>query len=87
MTRPLEVSEKVGLWWQAFDPIRRELTHQKFRDILTAATEVESITELATYMRLAHEVMANDRNAAAVAAMLVSTGIKPTPIDYEDDPV
>jgi hypothetical protein len=86
VTRPVDVEERIGNWSKAFEAIRPDLTPQAFRDLLTAATEA-SLQELPTFMRLAHEVMANDRTAAAVAAMLVATGIKPTPIDYEDEPL
>ena len=45
-------------------------------EILQLCTEVEGIAQLQSYMSLARNVMANDRTAATVAAMLVATGVK-----------
>lgn len=84
MTRPVEVDERVGQWFRAFDSIRRELTPQSMRDTLSAMDQVEGVAQLGSYMSLARNVMANDRAAATVAAMLTATGIKPTSPDYED---
>ena len=84
MSRPVEVSERVGQWYAAFDAVRRELTPDALRTVLAAMEEADGVAQLQSYMSLARNVMANDRAAATVAAMLVATGIKPTPTDYED---
>ena len=84
MTRPVEVYERVAQWREAFDDIRREITSDKQRAILAEMEMVEGVAQLQSYMSLARNVMANDRAAATVAAMLVATGIKPTPTDYEN---
>lgn len=84
MTRPVDVDERVGQWYKAFEQVREELTPSAMRDILAKMNEVEGVAQLGSYMSLARNVMANDRAAATVAAMLTATGIKPTPTDYED---
>ena len=84
MTRPVDVTEKTGQWWEAYRSVSAELTSQKMRDTLTAMDMVEGVAQLASYMSLARNVMANDRTAAIVAAMLVSTGIKPTLVEYDE---
>ncbi len=85
MTRPVDVAERVGQWKQAFDAIRAELTPEAMRTILAEMDEVEGVAQLQSYMSLARNVMANDRAAATVAAMLVATGIKPTPTSFEEE--
>jgi hypothetical protein len=84
MTRPVDVSERVGHWKQAFDAIREELTPAGMRAVLAEMSEVDGVAQLGSYMSLARNVMANDRTAATVAAMLVATGIKPVAVDYGD---
>lgn len=84
MTRPITVEEKVGQWFAAYSAISETITAPKMRESLAVMSEVEGIAQLEAYMSLARNVMANDRAAATVAAMLVATGIKPAPIDYED---
>lgn len=84
MTRPVEVEERVATWLRAFNAIRAELTPQGMRDTLAKMEQVEGIAQLSSYMSLARNVMANDRAAATVAAMIVSTGIKPNAPVYDD---
>jgi len=86
MTRPVDVPERVAQWYTAFNVVRAELTPEAMRVILAGMSEVDGIAQLQSYMSLARNVMANDRAAATVAAMLVASGIKPTAIDYGDDP-
>jgi formate dehydrogenase maturation protein FdhE len=85
MTRPVDVTERVGQWKQAYDAIREELTPNALRDILAAMEQVEGVAQLGSYMSLARNVMANDRAAGTIAAMLVATGIKPHNISYEEE--
>lgn len=85
MSRPVSPDEKVGNWYAAFEKVRVELTPPAMRAILAEMSEVDGIAQLQSYMQLARNVMANDRAAAIVAAMLVSTGIKPVPVDYGDE--
>jgi hypothetical protein len=84
MTRPVTVFERVGEWKAAFDAIREELTPTAMRTILAEMSEVEGVAQLSSYMSLARNVMANDRCAATVAAMLTATGIKPVRVEYEE---
>jgi hypothetical protein len=84
VTRPVEVDEKVGQWYTAYEAIRAELTPAPMRTILAEMSEVDGIAQLQSYMSLARNVMANDRAAATVAAMLVATGIKPIAVGYGD---
>ena len=86
MTRPVDVPERVAQWYTAFNVVRAELTPEPMRVILAEMSEVDGIAQLQSYMALARNVMANDRAAATVAAMLVASGIKPVGIDYGDDP-
>lgn len=86
MTRPITVEERVGQWAQAFDAVRRELTPDQLRAILDEMKTVEGIEQLGSYMSLARNVMANDRTAGVIAAMLIATGIKPTPVEIEEVP-
>jgi hypothetical protein len=79
--RLIEVPERVGQWYEAFTAVREELTHPKMRTILAEMDEVDGIAQLQSYMALARNVMANDRSAAVVAAMLVTSGIRPVPVD------
>lgn len=81
MTRPVDVSERVGQWFDAFAAIRAELTPQKLRDVLATMEEVQGISQLEAYMKLAQQAMANDRTAGVIAAMLTATGIKPLPLE------
>jgi hypothetical protein len=80
----VDVSERVGQWKMAFDAIRSELTPDQLRTILAEMNEVEGVAQLQSYMSLARNVMANDRAAATVAAMLTATGIKPVLMQYGD---
>lgn len=85
MSRLVEVPERVGQWKTAFDAIREELTPPQMRTILSEMSEVEGVAQLQSYMSLARNVMANDRAAATVAAMLVTSGIRPVPLDGLDE--
>jgi hypothetical protein len=85
VSRPVEVSERVGNWYSAFEAVRQELTPSELRSILAAMDEVQGIEQLGSYMQLARQVMANDRAAAIVAGMLVTTGIRPAPMDLSLD--
>lgn len=79
-----QVDQKTTAWTRAFNVIRAELTPAEMRTVLASMSTVDGIQQLNSYMSLARNVMANDRAAATVAAMLVATGIKPTAPDYED---
>lgn len=79
-------SQKVGDWKGAYDAIREELTPAPLRVILATMTEVEGVAQLASYMQLASAVMANDRAAGTIAAMLTANGIKPVAtLEYGED--
>lgn len=85
MTRPVDPVERIAQWKEVFDVVREELTPQQMRTILAEMSEVDGIPQLQSYMSLARNVMANDRAAATVAAMLTATGIKPTPTTFEEE--
>lgn len=85
MTRPVTVPERVSQWLMAYEAIRGELTPAQMRTILAEMNEVEGIPQLSSYMSLARNVMANDRAAAMVAAMLTTTGIRPVAVEMEDE--
>lgn len=72
------IEDKVGMWQRTFDALRIELTPAPMRVLLAQMTEVEGIAQLQSYMGLAAAVMANDRAAATVAAMLVNGGVRPS---------
>lgn len=80
MPQLIEVPERVKNWGDAFEAVRQELTPTEMRTILAEMSEVEGIAQLGSYMQLARNVMANDRTAAVVAAMLVTSGIRPAPL-------
>lgn len=82
--RPVSLEERVGQWQRAFDAVRREITADETRTVLAEMKEVNGIAELGSYMSLARNVMANDRVAATVAAMLVTSGIRPLVVDIDE---
>lgn len=88
MTRPVDVSERVGQWLQAYTAIKAELTPDGSRELLglmmTTITPEGPTPGANVAMSLARLIASNDRAAATVAAMLVATGIKPVAIDYGD---
>lgn len=84
MTRPVTPAERVAQWYEAYTAIRAELTPEAMRTILAEMNMVEGVAQLGSYMSLARNVMANDRAAAVVAAMLTATGIKPTPVELDE---
>jgi hypothetical protein len=73
------------MWKVAFDAVREEITPAAMRTILAEMDQAEGVAQLQSYMSLARNVMANDRAAATVAALLVATGVKPTAFDYGAD--
>lgn len=85
MSRPVDVSERVGQWFAAYQAVSEQLTPQQMRDVLAKMDMAEGVAQLGSYMSLARNVMANDRAAATVAAMLVSSGIRPAPVSLEEE--
>lgn len=77
----IELEAKVAQWWRVFETVRVELTPAPLRDLLASMTEVEGVAQLSSYMNLAAAVMANDREAARVAAMLVGQNIRAVPVE------
>ena len=65
------VPERVAAWFQAYSVIRDELTPAKERPLKAISDG-------------ARVIAANDRTAALVAAMLVTSGIRPVAIGEED---
>ena len=85
MTTTRTTVQKVGDWKQVFDVVRVELTPEPLRAILATMDTVEGPTQFRSYIDLARSVMANDRAAGTIAALLTQSGIKPVSIDYGDD--
>lgn len=75
--RLMSLEEKVGQWSRVYEAIRIDMTPAPLRTLLAEMTEVEGIAKLTAYMNLAAAVMANDREAARVAAMLVNGNVRP----------
>jgi hypothetical protein len=78
------VKDKVANWYEAYRVLREELTPQESRALLSSITPDEGWT-LPYYVKMASVIMANDRCAATVAALLTQTGIKPTTIEYGEE--
>lgn len=70
MARTIE--EKVSDWLRVYEAVRVEITPAPMRTILAEMKEVENAAQLQSYVKLAGDVLANDRQAAIVAAMLLS---------------
>jgi hypothetical protein len=79
------VLQKIGDWKEAYDMIRPEITPDAFR-VLTSLSSAADPQSINVGMTAARVVFANDRAAATIAALITQTGIKPTSIDYADDP-
>lgn len=65
------VPDRVSDWYQAFQAVREELTPPSQRSL-------NVVQEVGRWQS------ANDRTAAIVAAMLVTTGIRPVQVEQED---
>ena len=87
MTATRTTYEKVADWKAVFDAVREELTSRTLRVLLADMTAVEGVQQFKSYVDLARSVMANDRAAGTIAALLTQSGIKPTAFDYGDDGV
>ena len=89
------VPDRVSDWYTAFQAVREELTPPSQRTPMPALVEdyeksallqmkamrqVDGLLDAAALQRIA----ANDRTAAIVAAMLVTTGIRPVQVEQED---
>jgi hypothetical protein len=85
LTPTEQVTERIGLWKQAFDVVKQDTTGVEMRAILATMQSTEDMRMLPLYIQLARLVSANDRAAATVAALITANGIKPIPLDYGDD--
>lgn len=85
MTATRTTAAKVGDWLTVFNAVREELTPATLRKILSEMEGVEGVQQFRSYVDLARSVMANDRAAGTIAALLTQSGIKPTSVDYGDD--
>lgn len=83
MTRPRTPQEKVGDWYTAYVAVREEITPKLYRDELARLNATEG--GFVPALSLSRLLMANDRCAAVVAALLVAQGIKPVSVDMPDD--
>lgn len=80
------LEEKVGAWSRTFAVLREDLTPEVMRKMLASMnTEGPTPTEVQAYVALARVVTANDRAAALSAAMLVSGGYRPVPVEADPD--
>ncbi len=76
------VEEKVADWYKAYNAIRHEITPPEFRPLMALmATKDDDGGVNASIVNLgvavSRIVMANDRAAATVAALLTTNGVKP----------
>lgn len=85
MSTGRSVTQKIGDWNMAYGAIREELTPPTLRKILSEMEQVEGVQQFRSYVDLARTVMANDRAAGTIAALITQTGIKPTSLDFGDD--
>lgn len=83
--RLMDTPEKVAHAMQAYEAFRAELTPAQMRAILAEMGELQGIEQLASYMSLARNVMANDRTALLAAVILTSTGVRPLPLDTTEE--
>ena len=77
------IPQKVSDWLMAYNAVRAELTPAEMRTILAEMKQVDGIDQFKSYVSLASAVMANDRSAGLIAAMLTSNGIKPAFVDLD----
>lgn len=84
-TRTRTTEQKVADWYKVYVAIQAELTPEAMRTILSEMTAVDGAAQLQSYIQLARSVMANDRAAATVAALLTQSGIKVGSVDYGDE--
>lgn len=86
MAATRSVESKVGDWLTAYTAIRDELTPEAFRVLAALAQGTQDVQSINIGIMAARVVFANDRAAATVAALLTQSGIKPTGIEYGDEP-
>ena len=81
------VTQKIGGWKTAYDIVREELTPTDARALQDVVKAKEGLEAARIYVALSRIVMANDRTAAMVAALITQTGIKPVSLNAgeEDD--
>lgn len=77
--------QRIGDWSVAFEAVRRTLVPEQMRTMLGEMKEVEGVAQLRSYMELAGEVMASDRQAGIIAAMLVSNTKVPVSYPGEEE--
>lgn len=83
--RPLSVNDKIAAWYAAFEAVREQLTPKEMRAVLALVTSDRSAADLSATVRLASQVMANDRSAALVAALMVgSGGVRLVPMENDE---
>lgn len=82
--RPVDLTERIGNWAIAYDAVRREIIPEDMRTKLATMAEFEGIQDLNGYMTLARNVMAGDRTAGLIAMGLVTTGIRPAPVETDE---
>lgn len=76
--------ERVGAWYTVFSAVRDELTTRDAREVFRTITADEAL-RLPAAMEAARAVMANDRTAAIVAAILISHGgVRVVPTEVEE---
>lgn len=83
-------AEKVTDWLTVFRAVQHEITPPEFRPLMalmeakddTGMTNVQAVNLGLSVSRM---VMANDRAAATVAALLTANGVKPVGFDYGEE--
>lgn len=76
MTPRSTVPEKVSNWLTAYRAVSEELTPKPLRAALNAIKAEQGVNAVGVAERWGLAVMANDRTAATVAAMLVGQGVR-----------
>jgi hypothetical protein len=82
------VEEKVGDWLAAYNAIREEITPKEFRPLMALMGTADgmagdvNIQAINVGVSVSRIVMANDRAAATVAALLTTNGVKPSGLEY-----
>jgi hypothetical protein len=91
LTQTRTVEEKVSDWFTAFNAIKHEITPVEFRPLLALMGSKDgdgndNVQAINLGVAVARIVMANDRAAATVAALLTTNGVKPSGFEYGENP-
>lgn len=90
MSQARTAAEKVNDWLTVYRAVQHELTPPEFRPLMAlmqTGQDPEGINVQAVNIgvSVSRIVMANDRAAATVAALLTANGVKPIAFDYGEE--